>query len=136
MKVGDKVKGFKFESNDMKGPIYFSSVMDKYNTEYGTVYEINDCHFIIEFNDGQKWCYPLLKDENEMRLDQPTDTHYNNENGSLYLFAEQHGLNAWEFDIIKRITRCRKKGQFIEDLEKTKRVIDLYIKEYDTTANR
>lgn len=58
------------------------------------------------------------------------DAHYNNEHGSLYLFAEQQGLNAWEFDIIKRITRCRKKGQFVEDLEKTKRVIDLYLKEY------
>jgi len=61
-----------------------------------------------------------------------TDQHYNNDKGSLYLFAEQHDLNAWEFDIIKRITRCRKKGQFTEDLEKTKRVIDLYLKEYDS----
>lgn len=57
--------------------------------------------------------------------------HYNNENGSLYLFSEQHKLNAWEFDIIKRIVRCRKKGNFIEDLEKTKLVIDLYLKEYE-----
>lgn len=57
------------------------------------------------------------------------DAHYNNEHGSLYQFAEHHKLNAWEFDIIKRIVRCRKKGQFKEDLEKTKRVIDLYLKE-------
>ena len=59
------------------------------------------------------------------------DKHYNNEHGSLYLFAEQQGLNAWEFDIVKRIVRCRKKGQFKSDLEKTKRVIDLYLKEYE-----
>jgi len=58
------------------------------------------------------------------------DKHYNNENGSLYKFANDHGLNAWEFDIIKRIVRCRKKGQFESDLEKTKRVIDLYLKEF------
>lgn len=58
------------------------------------------------------------------------DKHYDNSNGSLYLFAENQGLNAWEFDIIKRITRCRKKGHFKEDLEKTKRVIDLYLDEY------
>ncbi len=58
------------------------------------------------------------------------DKHYNNEKGSLYLFAEHYELNAWEFDIIKRIVRCRKKGQFESDLEKTKRVIDLYKKEY------
>lgn len=57
--------------------------------------------------------------------------HYDNENGSLYLFSEQHKLNAWEFDIIKRIVRCREKGQFEEDLLKTKLVIDLYLSEYE-----
>jgi hypothetical protein len=59
------------------------------------------------------------------------DAHYDNSNGSLYLFAEQNELNAWEFDIIKRIVRCRKKGQFQEDLQKTVRVIELYLKEYE-----
>jgi hypothetical protein len=59
------------------------------------------------------------------------DKHYNNDNGSLYKFAEDHGLNSYEFDIIKRVTRCRNKGQWREDLEKTKRVIDLYLKEFD-----
>ena len=58
------------------------------------------------------------------------DLHYDNSNGSLYLFAEQNELNAWEFDIIKRIVRCRKKGQFQEDLQKTVRVVELYLKEY------
>ena len=58
------------------------------------------------------------------------DTHYDNSNGSLYKFASDHKLNAWEFDIIKRVVRCRNKGQFTSDLEKTKRVIDLYLKEY------
>ena len=58
------------------------------------------------------------------------DAHYNNENGSLYLFAQQHELNAYEFDIIKRIVRCRKKGYFHEDLEKSIRVIELYLKEH------
>ena len=58
------------------------------------------------------------------------DSHYNNENGSLYLFAQQHELNAYEFDIIKRIVRCRKKGYFHEDLAKSIRVIELYLKEH------
>jgi hypothetical protein len=57
------------------------------------------------------------------------DIHYDNTNGSLYLFASQHELNAYEFDVIKRIVRCRKKGQFREDLEKSIRVIELYLKE-------
>lgn len=58
------------------------------------------------------------------------DEHYNNTNGSLYKFSEDHGLNSWEFDVVKRIVRCRKKGQFKEDLRKTKTVIDLYLKEF------
>lgn len=58
-----------------------------------------------------------------------TPTHYDNTNGSLYLFAEQHGLNAWEFEVIKRTVRCRKKGEFISDIEKTIEVLKLYLKE-------
>jgi hypothetical protein len=57
-------------------------------------------------------------------------SHYDNSKGSLYKFAEDHNLNAWEFDIVKRIVRARKKGQFREDLEKTKFLIDLYLEEY------
>lgn len=57
--------------------------------------------------------------------------HYDNSKGSIYKFCEDQGLNSWEFDLIKRIARCRKKGQFKEDLEKTKVLIDLYLKEYD-----
>jgi len=64
-----------------------------------------------------------------------TPSHYDNTKGSLYQFAEQQKLNSWEFDIIKRIVRSRKKGNFIEDLEKTKVVIDLYLKEYDQSRN-
>lgn len=70
----------------------------------------------------------MLKDGYRQRQ----DAHYDNSNGSLYLFAEQHKLNAYEFDLIKRIVRCRKKGQFKEDLEKTMRVIELYLKEYES----
>jgi hypothetical protein len=55
--------------------------------------------------------------------------HYDNSKGSLYKFCEEHELNSYEFDIIKRVMRCRKKGLFLEDLEKTKFAIDLYIKE-------
>ena len=56
--------------------------------------------------------------------------HYDNSKGSLYKFAEDKDLNSYEFDIIKRVIRCRKKGNFIEDLEKTKFLIDLYLQEY------
>lgn len=53
--------------------------------------------------------------------------HYDNTNGSLYKFCQEQQLNSYEFDIVKRVMRCRKKGNFIEDLEKTKFLIDLYI---------
>lgn len=57
-----------------------------------------------------------------------TQTHYKG-NDSLYKFAEEWGLNAYEFDIIKRIVRCRHKGSFAQDLSKTKDLIDIYVKE-------
>jgi hypothetical protein len=60
-----------------------------------------------------------------------TPSHYDNSKGSLYQFAEQQGLNAWEFDILKRTVRCRKKGNFEEDIKKTIAVLQLYLKEYE-----
>ena len=65
-------------------------------------------------------------------LDEPTTphTHYDNKNGSLYKIASDLNLNAYEFDILKRIARCRKKGQFKEDLQKIKDTVDLYLKEH------
>lgn len=55
--------------------------------------------------------------------------HYNNEQGSLYKFAEHHQLNAWEFDCIKRLVRCRKKGQWLSDIDKTIKVLEIYKEE-------
>jgi hypothetical protein len=55
-----------------------------------------------------------------------TPSHYDNSNGSLYRFAELFDLDAYQFDIIKRIVRCKKKGNFSEDLRKTIDVLKLY----------
>lgn len=55
--------------------------------------------------------------------------HYDNSKGSLYKFAEHHNLNSYEFDAIKRIIRSRKKGNFIEDIDKTIFLLELYKKE-------
>ena len=57
-----------------------------------------------------------------------TQTHYKGKD-SLYKFAEEWSLNSYEFDIIKRIVRCRHKGSFQQDLEKTKDLIDIYLRE-------
>jgi hypothetical protein len=57
-----------------------------------------------------------------------TQSHYKGKD-SLYKFAEEWQLTSYEFDIIKRIVRCRHKGSFTEDLEKTKDLIDIYLAE-------
>lgn len=65
--------------------------------------------------------------------EQPNNTphYYDNDKGSIYLFCHNQKLNSWESDIIKRVVRCRKKGLFAEDLQKTKNLIDLYLKEFN-----
>jgi len=57
-----------------------------------------------------------------------TQSHYKGKD-SLYKFAEEWALNAYEFDIIKRIVRCRHKGSFVQDLTKSKDLIDIYLTE-------
>jgi len=70
--------------------------------------------------------------EIDFKLITNTPAHYDNSKGSLYKFCEDQKLNSYEFDLIKRIMRCRKKGQFVADLKSTKVLIDLYLKEYET----
>ncbi len=57
-----------------------------------------------------------------------TQSHYRGKD-SLYKFAEEWQLNSYEFDIIKRIVRCRHKGTFDQDLNKTKDLIYIYLQE-------
>jgi len=105
---------------------------DRYfNIRFDTDPNELDCRFedeILEYIKDGLWI--LI---GELNITDTTPTHYNNENGSLYLFAEQHGLNAWEFDICKRVVRCRKKGEFESDIKKTIAVLELYLKEYENT---
>lgn len=105
---------------------------------YKVVHEGHE-EYLVESNAMGKAWRIVKKDDCEKTDDKlfcqqvKQDAHYDNTHGSLYKFAEDHGLNAYEFDVLKRVVRCRKKGQFKEDLEKTKRVIDLYLKEYEST---
>ena len=63
-----------------------------------------------------------------------TQKHYKGPH-TIYWIAQQWGLNSYEFDIIKRIIRCRHKGQFTQDLQKTKELIDIYLHEYGESNN-
>ena len=55
--------------------------------------------------------------------------HYDNSNGTLYKVAEERGWNSYLFDIVKRLERANKKGEFESDLNKSKLVIELWLKE-------
>ena len=93
--------------------------------------ELSDAFDWEGTNGGREYWLAL---DNAILIDndkEQTPPYYDNSKGSLYQFAEEKELNTYEFDIIKRVMRCRKKGQFIEDLQKTKNLIDLYIKEYE-----
>jgi len=120
MRIGDKYKG-RYGGyciiTDIKGSWVYYTFYDKPS---GVKLRTSACE--TEFHK----CY-----HTQLSVTVETDQHYNNTNGSLYKFAQDHELNAYEFDILKRVVRCRKKGQFKEDLEKTKRVIDLYLKEFE-----
>jgi hypothetical protein len=51
-------------------------------------------------------------------------TYYNSKSGkSLYQWCEDLQVDIYIFDMVKRVVRCRRKGNFKEDLEKT---IDLF----------
>ena len=55
--------------------------------------------------------------------------HYDNSKGSLYKIADDLGLNSWEYDVFKHLVRCRKKGEWISDIEKCINILKLYKEE-------
>jgi len=124
MKVGDKVRykgGLNPEAESYKYILF--------DNEYKIV-DIDGNFIDIRLDKGWLWTFTFNEIiEMFAPVLESKDQHYDNTNGSLYLFAKQHELNVYEFDLIKRIVRCRKKGQFREDLEKSIRVIELYLKE-------
>jgi len=55
--------------------------------------------------------------------------HYDNTNGSLYKVANERGWNSYLFEVVKRIERAEKKGEFISDVKKSIHVLELYLQE-------
>jgi len=115
------IKGNWYECVNAKGWDFFFKQGNKYfsNENGKLIREDGSCDYIISH-------------EKDFKLIINTPGHYDNTNGSLYKFCEEQNLNSYEFDLIKRIMRCRKKGQFEADLQSTKVLIDLYLKEYET----
>ena len=92
--------------------------------------ESDDLKVAFEWNNTEEG-YDYWGKWYDKKITLETPQHYDNSKGSIYKFCEEQELNSYEFDLIKRIVRCRKKGQFKEDLEKTKVLIDLYLKEFE-----
>ena len=95
-----------------------------YNGKEYCIYRIGKYAEIVSYKEEQI-------DGGSCINDFKTPKHYDNSKGSIYQFCKNQNLNSYEFDIIKRVVRSRKKGNFKEDLEKTKHLIDLYLKEYE-----
>jgi len=71
----------------------------------------------------------LVENEMEKTQDLNTPKHYDNTKGTLYKVATERGWNSYLFDIVKRLERAEKKGEFKQDLEKSINVIKLWLNE-------
>ena len=76
---------------------------------------------------------PTFERVNEIEVKEPeeinTPKHYDNSKGTLYKVAHERGWNPYLFDIVKRLERSEKKGEFRTDLEKSINVIKLWLNE-------
>jgi len=83
------------------------------------------------YNKGAEDCMEYSKlvsvdDDNNKEATFSPQEHYDNSTGSLYKIAQDRGWNAYQFDIVKRIDRALKKGQFESDLNKSVDVIKIW----------
>ena len=118
----------KYKNKNDAGAFIYGRIYKSTDDVEGVVFEVNYyAHsFPLEWEEVSEEEY--LRQEGKLPESTNIKPYYKGKS-SLYLFAEEYGLNSWEFDICKRVIRCRHKGNWLEDLEKTKGVIDIYIKE-------
>ena len=118
----------KYKNKNDAGAFIYGRIYKSTADVAGVVFEVNYYanSFPLEWEEVSEEEY--LRQEGKLPESTNIKPYYKGKS-SLYLFAEEYGLNSWEFDVVKRIVRCRHKGNWLEDLEKTKGVIDIYIKE-------
>lgn len=118
--------------------------VDASNSELiaGEVYTVkqdpdSDNYYIV-YDENKKeigfWLKTRFEDVDELSTpvqELSTPAHYDNSNGTLYKVAQERGWNPYLFDIVKRLERAEKKGEFKTDLEKSINVIKLWLKERD-----
>ncbi|MDV3537876.1 hypothetical protein CMU94_01910 [Elizabethkingia anophelis] len=94
-----------------------------------------DKNFFINNGCFNIYYHEIIEDFIHNKSPQP---HYDNSERSfrsLMELGQKLELNHYEQDILKRLVRCRKKGQFKQDLQKIKDTIDIYLNEYDDERN-
>lgn len=97
-----------------------------YNNNCDTLWVNNNKNRNILIYKEGKWAEIIsYKEEIE------TPKHYDNSKGTLYKVATERGWNSYLFDIVKRLERAEKKGEFKTDLEKSINVIKLWLQEYE-----
>ena len=136
------------EYHENGGVSYRFKKLDDYSFEY--TYDENGDE--LTFKNSNDYSYEYTRDENGNELtfkdsegvkrgfktaveetkdlsESGIPAHYNNDNGTLYFISEQRGWSSYLFDIVKRLERSGKKGEFESDLNKSKVVIDIWLKE-------
>lgn len=129
MQVGDKIRGFKFKSNSEHA---YASMMDENIGEVGEITYIDSDRIFVEirFKDFS-WYYPLEEAKKHLVVEDEINTpsHYDNSKGTLYNVAKERGWNAYVMDVMRRLERAEKKGEFLSDIDKSIQVLELYKKE-------
>ncbi|QHB38647.1 hypothetical protein HWC92_gp32 [Flavobacterium phage vB_FspS_morran9-1] len=111
------------------GDIYTEFETYKYTQRRVLLYEsiTNQYAEIISYKDETETFKGFLNIAKDFKIETPK--HYDNSKGTLYKVATERGWNSYLFDIVKRLERAEKKGEFKTDLEKSINVIKLWLKE-------
>jgi hypothetical protein len=85
------------------------------------------------YANGEVYDYTVNQILNNFELcsheSKPDQETYDNTNGSLYKVADERKWNSYVFDAMKRLDRAERKGQFISDIDKTIKVLEMYKEE-------
>ena len=71
----------------------------------------------------------LAELDNDTKEVPGTPKYYDNSKGTIYKIAQDRNWNAYVFEAVKRLDRAEKKGEFISDINKTIKVLELYKQE-------
>lgn len=121
MKVGDKIRGFKFEEREYDNGVHLIHVseMDKYIGKIGIIIHIRNTFIEVEFEDEEIFQYPknlaeqhLVKDDKPIQYQIGIDTFERAEAN----MTKEEILAFCKCSIDKYV--WRNKGQDLEDYEK------------------